>query len=185
MRRFTRLTNAHSKKIENQGHAFAIYSVYYNFARIHQTLRVTPAIVYSLSRSISSPIPGSAGKYAARICTRRHRSTQGASSLWTQRAFSRHCFKRSFPTHNVMTVTSRASCSEIMTRHPANPDTPRRAPASACGIADCTRCVSWGFATNSTLRAVTPGEPAVDAGAFFFASNARGKRSAAFLETLV
>jgi hypothetical protein len=44
MRRFTRLTNAHSKKIENQGHAFAIYSVYYNFARIHQTLRVTPAM---------------------------------------------------------------------------------------------------------------------------------------------
>ena len=44
MRRFTRLTNAHSKKIENQQHAFAIHSVYYNFARIHQTLRVTPAM---------------------------------------------------------------------------------------------------------------------------------------------
>jgi IS1 family transposase len=44
MRRFTRLTNAHSKKIENQVHAFAIHSVYYNFARIHQALRVTPAM---------------------------------------------------------------------------------------------------------------------------------------------
>lgn len=44
MRRFTRLTNAHSKKIENQMHAFAIHSVQYNFARIHQTLRVTPAM---------------------------------------------------------------------------------------------------------------------------------------------
>ena len=44
MRRFTRLTNAHSKKIENQFYAFAIHSVHYNFARIHQTLRVTPAM---------------------------------------------------------------------------------------------------------------------------------------------
>jgi len=44
MRRFTRLTNGHSKKIENQGYAFAIHSVYYNFARVHQSLRVTPAM---------------------------------------------------------------------------------------------------------------------------------------------
>ncbi len=44
MPRFTHLTNAHSKKIENQGHAFAIHAVFYNFARIHQTLRVTPAM---------------------------------------------------------------------------------------------------------------------------------------------
>lgn len=44
MRRFTRLTNAHSKKIENLGHALAIHFVHYNFARIHQTLRVTPAM---------------------------------------------------------------------------------------------------------------------------------------------
>lgn len=44
MRRFTRLTNAHSKKVENHGHALALYFMYYNFARIHQTLRVTPAM---------------------------------------------------------------------------------------------------------------------------------------------
>ncbi len=44
MRRFTRLTNAHSKKIENMGHALALHFVHYNFARIHQTLRVTPAM---------------------------------------------------------------------------------------------------------------------------------------------
>jgi len=42
MRRFTRLTNAFSKKIEN--HALALYFMYYNFCRIHQTLRVTPAM---------------------------------------------------------------------------------------------------------------------------------------------
>jgi IS1 family transposase len=44
MRRFTRLTNAFSKKIENLGHAVALYFMYYNFCRIHQTLRVTPAM---------------------------------------------------------------------------------------------------------------------------------------------
>jgi IS1 family transposase len=44
MRRFTRLTNGFSKKIENQEAAIALYFMYYNFARIHQTLRVTPAM---------------------------------------------------------------------------------------------------------------------------------------------
>lgn len=44
MRRMTRLTNAFSKKIENQGHAVALHFMHYNFARIHQTLRVTPAM---------------------------------------------------------------------------------------------------------------------------------------------
>src|SRR5258706_7128310 len=44
MRRFTRLTNAFSKKLENQEHAIALHYMYYNFARIHQTLRVTPAM---------------------------------------------------------------------------------------------------------------------------------------------
>ena len=44
LRRFTRLTNAHSKKVENHRHALALYFMYYNFARIHSTLRVTPAI---------------------------------------------------------------------------------------------------------------------------------------------
>jgi hypothetical protein len=44
VRRFTRLTNAHSKKIENHAHACAPHCVFYNFAKINQTLRVTPAI---------------------------------------------------------------------------------------------------------------------------------------------
>ncbi|OHB66895.1 MAG: hypothetical protein A2Y76_10765 [Planctomycetes bacterium RBG_13_60_9] len=44
MRRFTRLTNGFSKKIENLGHAVALYFTYYNFCRVHQTLRVTPAM---------------------------------------------------------------------------------------------------------------------------------------------
>jgi len=44
MRRFTRLTNGFSKKIENHGHAIALHYMYYNFCRVHQTLRVTPAM---------------------------------------------------------------------------------------------------------------------------------------------
>lgn len=43
-RRMTRLTNAFSKKIENHVYAMAIYFMHYNFVRIHQTLRVTPAM---------------------------------------------------------------------------------------------------------------------------------------------
>ncbi len=44
IRRFTRLTNAFSKKLENHIHALSIYFMHYNFVRIHQSLRVTPAM---------------------------------------------------------------------------------------------------------------------------------------------
>lgn len=44
MRRFTRLTNAFSKKIDNHGHAVVLHFMYYNFVRVHKTLRVTPAM---------------------------------------------------------------------------------------------------------------------------------------------
>jgi hypothetical protein len=44
MRRFTRLTNAFSKKIENHSAAVALYMMYYNFGRKHQTLGTTPAV---------------------------------------------------------------------------------------------------------------------------------------------
>jgi IS1 family transposase len=54
MRRFTRLTNAFSKKVENHGHAIALFYMYYNFARIHQTLRVTPAMESGVSDHVWS-----------------------------------------------------------------------------------------------------------------------------------
>jgi hypothetical protein len=44
MRRFTRLTNAFSKKVENHEAAIALHVMHYNFCRVHQTLRVTPAM---------------------------------------------------------------------------------------------------------------------------------------------
>jgi IS1 family transposase len=44
MRRFTRLTNGHSKKLENHAHAIALNFMFYNFCKIHSTIRVTPAM---------------------------------------------------------------------------------------------------------------------------------------------
>jgi hypothetical protein len=44
MRQFTRLTHGFSKKIENHAAAVALYFMWYNFSRVHQTLRVTPAM---------------------------------------------------------------------------------------------------------------------------------------------
>jgi hypothetical protein len=44
MRRFTRLTNAFSEKVENLKYAVALHFMYYNFCRVHQSLRVTPAM---------------------------------------------------------------------------------------------------------------------------------------------
>ena len=54
MRRFTRLTNGFSKKIENHVAAIALHYMHYNFCRIHQTLRVTPAMAAGVSRRLWS-----------------------------------------------------------------------------------------------------------------------------------
>jgi len=52
MRRFTRLTNAFSKKIDNHAYAITIYFMHYNFVRIHQTLRVTPAMAAAVTPNL-------------------------------------------------------------------------------------------------------------------------------------
>ncbi len=54
MRRFTRLTNGFSKKIENHAHAIALHFMHYNFGRIHKTLRVTPAMEAGVSDHVWS-----------------------------------------------------------------------------------------------------------------------------------
>ena len=75
MRRFTRLTNAFSKKVEHHMAAVAIHFMHYNFARIHKTLRVTPAMEAGVSDYVWSmeeilgmvdsflPKPGKRGPY--------------------------------------------------------------------------------------------------------------------------
>jgi IS1 family transposase len=54
MRRFTRLTNGFSKKVENHAHAIALHFMYYNFVRIHKTLRVTPAMQAGITKKLWS-----------------------------------------------------------------------------------------------------------------------------------
>jgi IS1 transposase len=54
MRRFTRLTNGFSKKIENHEAAVALHYMHYNFARIHQTLRIPPAMAAGISNHVWS-----------------------------------------------------------------------------------------------------------------------------------
>jgi IS1 family transposase len=49
MRRFTRLTNGFSKKVENHGHMVALYFMHFNYCRVHKTLRVTPAMEAGLT----------------------------------------------------------------------------------------------------------------------------------------
>jgi IS1 family transposase len=54
MRRFTRLTNAFSKRVENHCHQLALYFVFYNFVRIHKTLRTSPAMAAGISERLWS-----------------------------------------------------------------------------------------------------------------------------------
>lgn len=51
-RRFTRLTNAFSKKFESHVHMVALYTVWYNWIRIHKSLRVTPAMAAGLTNKL-------------------------------------------------------------------------------------------------------------------------------------
>jgi IS1 family transposase len=75
MRRFTRLTNAHSKKVENHCHALALYFVWYNFARINSAVKMSPAMAAGVTDTLwsmadiaemvdaSLPAPGPRGPY--------------------------------------------------------------------------------------------------------------------------
>ena len=52
MRRFTRLTNAHSKKFQNHAYAVALHVMFYNFVRMHSTLRMSPAMAAGVSAQL-------------------------------------------------------------------------------------------------------------------------------------
>lgn len=79
MRRFTRLTNAFSKRVHNHCHALALYFVWYNFVRIHKSLRVTPAMAAGVTDRLwemedivglidaAAPKPGPRGAYKRQI----------------------------------------------------------------------------------------------------------------------
>jgi len=79
MRRFTRLTNGFSKKVENHAYAVALHFMYYNFVRVHQTLKVTPAMEAGLTDRLwdiadivalvdaNEPAPKLRGPYKKRI----------------------------------------------------------------------------------------------------------------------
>lgn len=64
-RRFTRLTNAFSKKLENHKHMLALYIMHYNFCRIHKTLRCTPAMEAGVTDHVWSPLELTALNYYA------------------------------------------------------------------------------------------------------------------------
>ena len=79
MRRFTRLTNAFSKKIENHIHMLSLYFLHYNFCRIHKTLRMSPAMAAGIDTTLHdmewiiglmdarAPKPGPRGPYKKKI----------------------------------------------------------------------------------------------------------------------
>ena len=79
IRRFTRLTNAFSKKLENHAHHVALHFMYYNFCRIHQSLKITPAMAAGVTDKLweigdivqliedAAPKPGPRGPYRKRI----------------------------------------------------------------------------------------------------------------------
>jgi len=83
MRRFTRLTNAFSKKVENHMHAVSLHFMFYNFAKIHKTLRVTPAMeagvadhvwtIEEICNLVAAPEAKKRGSYKSR-------QSQGASA---------------------------------------------------------------------------------------------------------
>ena len=82
MRRFTRLTNAFSKKFENHAHMVALYTVWYNFVKQHKSLKgLSPAMAAGISETLWSmtelaeiidaklPKPGKRGPYKTALAT--------------------------------------------------------------------------------------------------------------------
>jgi hypothetical protein len=100
MRRFTQLTNAFSKKLENHYHALSLYFVFYNFVRMHKTLRMSPAMAAGVTDKLMSmediaalvdavnPVPASAGLTKRGLPSRMAASRQRSPFLHGSRAKS-------------------------------------------------------------------------------------------------
>ena len=110
MRRFTRLTNGFSKKLENHGHAVALYFMHYNFCRVHKTLRVTPGGSPTLSQralpQLRLPQPLRFSKAGDFYCWRR-------TCFALHNASSQHVIIRSPTPARVRHTHSTGSCSII------------------------------------------------------------------------
>lgn len=101
MRRFTRLTNAFSKKIDNHIHALSLYFVFYNFCRIHKSLRVTPAMAAGISDNVRDMewivalIDARAKKAEpAEDLQEADRGGSGRLTRWNFSRYQFHCFRR-------------------------------------------------------------------------------------------
>ena len=75
MRRFTRLTNAFSKKLANHEHMVALYAIWYNFVRVHKTLRMSPAMAAGIETRLWSM------EDVARLVERREDVRSGAALI--------------------------------------------------------------------------------------------------------
>ncbi len=86
MRRFTRLTNAFSKKFENHAHMVALYAVWYNFVRVHKSLRVSPAMAAGISdrlwsmEDVAALVEAADAKPAAKRGPYKKRAAQSVNS---------------------------------------------------------------------------------------------------------
>ncbi len=83
MRRFTRLTNGFSKKIENHIAAISLHFMYYNFVKTHHTLRATPAMAAGLTKA-----PMQIVDIVRLMEERRERVSEGTKAEMLERAFS-------------------------------------------------------------------------------------------------
>jgi IS1 family transposase len=86
-RRFTRLTNAFRKKIENHRHSVSLHYIYYNFCRVHQTLRITPAMEAKLTDHVWS---------LEELCSLLPKPTVSASTIGKE-ALSKALLKQGIP----------------------------------------------------------------------------------------
>jgi transcriptional regulator with XRE-family HTH domain len=99
-RRFTRLTNGFSKKVENHAHSVALFAMYYNFVRVHKTLRVTPAMAANVTKRLweMSDIVDVLEAYEAKAANWGALNTQGGPTC--------SVFRPAFKTHPATAITS-------------------------------------------------------------------------------